>query len=170
MFGRRRNYCPIGCQPHFSTNCATWNLCFRHLILLITDTEGHYPHFTAVWRTVTAAILIKNNLMVSIRDGVQRATDVYRLDREAPAPVLLTRTRYNKEYTRTGASIFDILRAVQAGYAVVVQDVRGWFASEGSFNPHFQESHGGANTIAWVATHPSCRILPIIERWRHHLA
>jgi predicted acyl esterase len=58
-----------------------------------------------------ATILIEKNVMVPMRDGVQLATDVYRLDGEAPAPVLLTRTPYNKEYTLTGISTFDILRA-----------------------------------------------------------
>ena len=46
-----------------------------------------------------ATILIEKNVMVPMRDGVQLATDMYRLDGEAPAPVLLTRTPYNKEYT-----------------------------------------------------------------------
>jgi len=32
-----------------------------------------------------------------------------------------------------GSDAFDILRAVQAGYAVVFQDVRGRHASEGTF-------------------------------------
>ena len=66
-----------------------------------------------------ATILIEKNVMVPMRDGVQLATDVYRLDGEAPAPVLLTRTPYNKEFTLAGTSTFDILRAVQAGYTVV---------------------------------------------------
>jgi putative CocE/NonD family hydrolase len=34
---------------------------------------------------------------------------------------------------------------------VVVQDVRGRFASEGDFIPHFQEADDGADTIAWTA-------------------
>jgi len=98
--------------------------------------------------------------MVSMRDGVQLATDVYRLDGEAPASVLLTRTPYDKEHTVSGSTTFDILRAVQAGYTVVIQDVRGRFASEGAFNPHFQESHDGADTIAWVAAQPwSCGVV-----------
>ena len=63
-----------------------------------------------------AMILIEKNVMVPMRDGVQLATDVYRLNGEVPAPVLLTRTPYNKEYTLAGTSTFDILRAVQAGY------------------------------------------------------
>jgi predicted acyl esterase len=54
-----------------------------------------------------------------------------------PAPVLLARTPYDKERILAGSDTFDILRAVQAGYTVVVQDVRGRYASEGEFTPHF---------------------------------
>ena len=70
-------------------------------------------------------IRIDKNVMVPMRDGVRLATDVYRLDGVAPAPVLLTRTPYDKEHTVRGSTTFDILRAVQAGYVVVIQDARG---------------------------------------------
>ena len=87
-----------------------------------------------------------------MRDGVRLATDVYRLDGTALAPVLLARTPYDKERAVASTGVpFDILRAVQAGYAVVIQDVRGRFASEGTFNIHFQEDRDGADTIAWAA-------------------
>ena len=49
---------------------------------------------------------------------------------------------------------FDIVRAVQAGYTVVIQDVRGRYASEGLFHAHFQEALDGADTIAWAAAQP----------------
>jgi uncharacterized protein len=92
--------------------------------------------------------------MVPMRDGVRLTTDIYRLDSAAPAPVLLTRTPYDKEHTVRGSTIFNILRAVQAGYVVVIQDVRGRYASEGTFNGHAQESHDGADTIDWLAVQP----------------
>jgi predicted acyl esterase len=38
-------------------------------------------------------------------------------------------------------------RTVQAGYAVAIQDVRRWFASEGTFHAHFQEDRYGADAI-----------------------
>ena len=103
--------------------------------------------------------LIEKNIMLPMRDGVRLATDVYRLAGAAPAPVLLARTPYDKERTVIGGGgvAFDVLRAVQAGYAVVIQDVRGRFASEGEFNPHFQEGHDGADTIAWAAAQPWSR-------------
>ena len=51
-------------------------------------------------------------------------------------------------------STFDILRAVQAGYTVVAQDVRGRYASEGTFNPHVQETDDGLDAFAWAAAQP----------------
>ena len=54
----------------------------------------------------------------------------------------------------TGNDIFDILRAVQAGYTVVAQDVRGRYASEGTFNPHVQETDDGLDAFAWAAAQP----------------
>jgi hypothetical protein len=94
--------------------------------------------------------------MLPTRDGIGLATDVYRLEGASPAPVLVTRTPYDKEQTVVGGSgvAFDIFRAVQAGYAVVIQDVRGRFASEGEFTPHFQEVRDGADTIDWLAGQP----------------
>jgi putative CocE/NonD family hydrolase len=99
-----------------------------------------------------------------MRNGVRLATDVYRLDGAAPAPVLVTRTPYHKEHTVRGSTTFDILRVLQAGYAVVIQDVRGRYASEGIFNAHGQEIHDGADTIDWLAVQSSCLLLPIIKR------
>jgi X-Pro dipeptidyl-peptidase (S15 family) len=65
--------------------------------------------------------------MVPMRDSVRLVTDVYRLDGVGLAPALLARTPYNKEGTVAGGAgvAFDVLRAVQAGYIVVIQDVRG---------------------------------------------
>ncbi|TMC42137.1 MAG: CocE/NonD family hydrolase [Chloroflexi bacterium] len=104
-----------------------------------------------------ATILIDKNVMVPMRDGVRLATDVYRLDGATPAPVLLARTPYDKEHIVAASNTFDILRAVQAGYVVVIQDVRGRFASEGEFNPQFQEGRDGVDTIAWAAVQPWSR-------------
>ena len=92
--------------------------------------------------------------MVAMRDGVGLATDVYRREGAKPTAVLLARTPYNKEGIVGGSVTFDILRAVQAGYVVVVQDVRGRYASEGVFNPHIQETADGVDMLAWTAVQP----------------
>lgn len=101
-----------------------------------------------------ATILIERNVMVPMRDGVQLATDIYRLEGAGPTPVLVARTPYNKDGMAGGSDVFDILRAVQAGYVVVAQDVRGRYASEGKFMPHAQETQDGFDAIAWAAAQP----------------
>ena len=98
-------------------------------------------------------IVVDKNLTVPMRDGVSLAADVYRPDGPGPFPTLVQRTPYNKEFGLIGFS-FDIMRGVQAGYAVVVQDTRGRWASGGEFNPFFDEARDGADTIAWAAAQP----------------
>ncbi|HEX3053780.1 MAG TPA: CocE/NonD family hydrolase [Aggregatilineaceae bacterium] len=100
-------------------------------------------------------IVIEKNIMVPMRDGVRLATDIIRLDGAGPQPVLMARTPYNKELWQIdNLPVFDIFRAAQAGYTVVVQDTRGRFASEGEFTPMFQERDDGADAIQWAAAQP----------------
>ena len=66
-------------------------------------------------------ILIEKNVMVPMRDGVKLATDVYRPVEGGPVPVLLSRLPYNKELPMMAQAAIDTSRAVQAGYAVVLQ-------------------------------------------------
>jgi putative CocE/NonD family hydrolase len=49
-------------------------------------------------------------------------------------------------------SIF--VKAVRRGYAVIVQDVRGRYASGGEFRPYEQEGRDGYDTIEWAAAQP----------------
>jgi uncharacterized protein len=62
--------------------------------------------------------------------------------------VLVARTPYNKERAVADSVPFDILGAVLAGYAVVIQDVRGRYASEGEFDPMIHETRDGVDTFA----------------------
>jgi uncharacterized protein len=96
-------------------------------------------------------IVIDKGVEVPMRDGVTLSTDVYRPDGGSSFPTLLTRTPYNKDLPRTIGGNLDVLRAVRAGYAVVVQDTRGRYASEGTFNPFFDEANDGADTVEWAA-------------------
>jgi putative CocE/NonD family hydrolase len=50
--------------------------------------------------------------------------------------------------------MLDALRYAEQGYAVVVQDTRGRFASDGAFYPFRHEAEDGADTIAWAAALP----------------
>ena len=44
-----------------------------------------------------------------------------------------------------------VAKAVERGYAVVVQDVRGRYDSDGTFDPYKHEGHDGYDTIEWLA-------------------
>jgi len=100
------------------------------------------------------SLIIDKNIRVAMRDGVQLATDVYRPAGDARHPVVMLRLPYNKEQPALLFLAGDILRIAQAGYAVVVQDCRGTWASDGDFSPYFQEARDGADAIAWAAAQP----------------
>jgi uncharacterized protein len=88
---------------------------------------------------------------VAMRDGVKLSTNVY-LPVNPPArlPAILERTPYGK-----GAEIApNHLAFVERGYAVVVQDVRGRYGSQGAFDPLRQEGPDGYDTIEWIARQP----------------
>jgi putative CocE/NonD family hydrolase len=104
-------------------------------------------------------VLVEKNIMVPMRDGVRLATDIYRLRDTMPSPVLIARTPYDKNLLwrddlTSDRRIDDAKRFVDAGYTVVVQDVRGRYASEGDFNPHVNETNDGVDMFAWVAAQP----------------
>ena len=64
-------------------------------------------------------------------------------------PVLVYRTPYGKEFALQDYSTFQ--HAAERGYAVVVQDVRGRYASAGEFRPYENEGRDGYDTIEWAA-------------------
>lgn len=76
-------------------------------------------------------VLVEKDVWVPMRDGVVLRADVYRPDAGGRHPVLLQRTPYNKKLLALTGMTLDPIRAAAAGYAVVLQDVRGRWASEG---------------------------------------
>jgi putative CocE/NonD family hydrolase len=87
-----------------------------------------------------------------MRDGTQLSADIYRPAGEGPFPVLVYRTPYDK---RAAAETYDTHReAVARGYAVVLQDVRGRYASDGVFEPYRNEGPDGFDTIEWASAQP----------------
>ncbi|GAB3409339.1 CocE/NonD family hydrolase [Flindersiella endophytica] len=88
---------------------------------------------------------------VVLPDGVRLATDVFMPDDGHRHPVLLVRTPYGRGGAR-GA--YDAAGMARLGWAVVVQDVRGRWDSEGEFMPFDNEADDGAATIAWCVAQP----------------
>src|SRR5581483_4447739 len=99
----------------------------------------------------TFEIAPTKNVMVPMRDGVKLATDVYLPARDGRAaegrfPVILMRTPYNKESNADATA----RSFVPHGYAVVLQDVRGRYKSEGRWFPIRDDPQDGFDTCKWI--------------------
>jgi uncharacterized protein len=84
--------------------------------------------------TTPYGIVLAKDVMVSMRDGIRLATDIYRPARdgepvEGRYPTILLRTPYDKT-DRRYSEIADFF--TPRGYAVVLQDMRDRYRSEGS--------------------------------------
>ena len=95
------------------------------------------------------AVVFESNVPVKMRDGVTLRADIYRPAADGSFPVLLQRTPYNKD----GDHGFG-LKAAARGYIVVVQDVRGRYASEGEWYTFKHEANDGYDTVEWAAALP----------------
>jgi putative CocE/NonD family hydrolase len=106
-----------------------------------------------------AEVHVAEDVAVEMRDGTVLAADVYRPGAgsesgvDAGAPTLVARTPYDKQTASDSARVL-----ASNGYAVVVQDVRGKFASEGTFYPYrsegLAENRDGYDTVEWAAARP----------------
>ena len=96
--------------------------------------------------------VIDSAVAVPMRDGVVLRAIVMRPAGPGRFPVLVYRTPYGAASAITSYTTFR--RAVDRGYAVVAQDVRGRYRSDGEFNPYRQEGHDGYDTIEWAAAQP----------------
>jgi putative CocE/NonD family hydrolase len=94
----------------------------------------------------------QKDVLVRMRDGVGLRADVWLPKAEGRFPALLYRTPYGKRDAQKDWTTFE--KAVKRGYAVVIQDVRGRYASDGEFTPYQQEGKDGYDTIEWVAQQP----------------
>lgn len=73
------------------------------------------------------------------------ATDVHLPAGDGPFPAVLVRTPYDR--TRHGAEARGWARR---GFAAIVQDVRGRFASPGEWHPYAHEAADGAAAVRWI--------------------
>ncbi len=100
----------------------------------------------------TSIGVIDRNVAVPMRDGVMLRADLWRPGRDGRFPTLVYRTPYNKAPVFATYSLFR--HAVERGYTVVAQDVRGRYASDGEYLAYQQEGKDGFDTIEWAAAQP----------------
>lgn len=109
----------------------------------------------ALWAADPAPPRPRETVMVPMKDGVRLATDVYLPEGPGPFPTILVRSPYNKDSTAgLGGD------GARRGYAVVLQDTRGRFASEGEnlpFETDGWDGHAdGRETVDWLKRQPWC--------------
>lgn len=90
-----------------------------------------------------------DHLRVPMRDGVHLATTAWLPPGDGPFPVVLVRTPYD----RSGA--WDA-RYPERGLALVAQDCRGRYGSEGEHVPFLREAEDGEDALAWLGLQPWC--------------
>ena len=100
--------------------------------------------------TASSGIVERLHVPIPMRDGVHLAANIFLPSDTARVPVILVRTPYSK-----GDSLTPNYRAfVEHGYAMVVEDARGRYESEGVFDPFGQEPKDGDDTLNWIARQP----------------
>jgi len=89
--------------------------------------------------------------LVPMRDGVRLSTDVYLpKDANGPFPTIFWRTPYNYNTLRDTRKEF-VKKAVERGYAFVIQNERGKFFSEGEWAILGHPRTDGYDALDWIA-------------------
>jgi len=128
-------------------------------------------------------MIVEKDIFIPMRDGVELALDVYHPDSPGPHPAILVRTPYCKDGNPGGGLgaegwprqmtgptpppqpgrnplTANYERFVEAGYVVVVNDIRGTGFSEGVYdyyNVNTQDGYfDGFDVVEWVAGQPWC--------------
>jgi putative CocE/NonD family hydrolase len=101
--------------------------------------------------------VIDRKVMVPMRDGVHLATDIYRpKNASGPVPIIWVRTPYNFNYWDVAngvpADMNRILTAVKHGYAMVIQNERGHFFSEGNYDILGAPRSDGDDMLKWLSS------------------
>jgi putative CocE/NonD family hydrolase len=87
-----------------------------------------------------------------MRDGTVLRADVYRPQTQDAVPVILMRTQYGKSAAQTAPSRYkppDWFASFC--YLVVVQDIRGQGASDGTFTEFAHDQDDGFDSVEWAA-------------------
>ena len=108
--------------------------------------------FAVLASLAVPAVVVDRDVAIRMRDGVILRADVWRPAAGERFPVLVYRTPYDRRRSQGEGS--TALRAAARGYAVVVQDVRGRYGSDGEFEPYRNEGRDGYDTIEWAAVQP----------------
>ncbi|MBN9393459.1 MAG: CocE/NonD family hydrolase [Chloroflexi bacterium] len=98
-------------------------------------------------------INVEFDVPATMRDGTILRANIFRPAAEGTYPVALTRTPYGKDFASV-TPMLDAVRMAQAGYIVIIQDVRGRMKSDGAWSVFRHEAQDGYDSVEWAATLP----------------
>lgn len=90
---------------------------------------------------------------VPTRAGLKLSADVFLPRASGPFPTLFLRTPYE---SLLQMHVEWAVWWAKRGYAVVIQDCRGRFESEGLFYPYHTDGPDGHDALGWIAEQPWC--------------
>jgi len=103
-----------------------------------------------------SAVLIERGIRIPAQDGVVLVADLYRPQVAIPVPALLQQIPYGRSYS--AMSIVDAglepIAAAEAGFAVIITDVRGTGESHGQFTLFEGAGGDGAAVASWIVNQP----------------
>lgn len=102
-----------------------------------------------------SGVRLERGVECRLNDGTTLVSDHYFPAGAGPWPTLLMRQPYGRDIASTVVYAHPVWFARQ-GYHVAIQDVRGRGGSSGEFYPFRHEGGDGAQTIAWLRSHPAC--------------
>ena len=91
----------------------------------------------------------KNSVSIQMNDGVKLNTTLFIPKGKGTFSTVLVRTPYNSYAEEWMGQAFNLFRI-----AVVLQDVRGKYKSEGEFYPFINEREDGLQTLSWIRSQP----------------
>jgi putative CocE/NonD family hydrolase len=98
--------------------------------------------------------IVDQKVMMAMRDGIRLATDIYRPKTTEKVPIIYSRTPYNfnswsdgEKRTRTAEQAYEV---VKRGYAYVVQNERGRYYSEGTWDILGVPLTDGYDAFTWM--------------------
>lgn len=98
--------------------------------------------------------IVDQKVMMPMQDGIRLATDIYRPRGTEKVPIIFSRTPYNfnswgdgEQRTRTAEQAYEV---VKKGYAYVVQNERGRYYSEGTWDILGVPLTDGYDAFSWL--------------------
>jgi putative CocE/NonD family hydrolase len=124
------------------------------LTLLLSPMPGRAQAPRVETRPAEYDVAVEKNVVITARDGTRLAADIYRPAKEGAAaegrfPTLLTRTPYDKNGAAAEGRYY-----AEHGYNVVANDIRGRYASEGTWRLMADDPSDGYDVVEWIAAQP----------------